>query len=347
MLPTVLVVGGTGAQGGAVVRLLSESGRYMVQVPTRNAKSSQAKAMAHLQNVSVVEADIFNEDDLMRLFNKKDMCFININGFAIGEKNEIYWSIRMHNIAQFCGVKHFVYGSLDYGSKKAGFDPKYRCGHFDGKGIFADFLASQSTSPMNWSVVISGPYMETLGEIFKPRKDEHGFYVFALPLADGAIPLICLDDLAAYVLWMFDNPEKSRGLTLSVSTQHASGEDIAHALASVSGKPARYEDVDLEEFLTESWKSLPDGAETKIGSSFAPNDPTLMTYRQNFRGWWNIFRASAGNKGLLTRDYQQLDEILPNRIKSVAEWIKISGYTGEAQSVLKDRADRAEASERG
>ncbi|KAJ8099481.1 hypothetical protein POJ06DRAFT_135715 [Lipomyces tetrasporus] len=340
MLPTVLVVGGTGAQGSAIVRLLSESGRYSVQVPTRNAKSPQAKELADLQNVSVVEADIFSEADLMRLFSKIDMCFINTNGFAIGEKNEIYWSIRMHNIARFCGVKHFVYGSLDYASKKVGFDPKYRCGHMEGKGIFADFLASQSTSPMNWSIVNSGPYMETLSEIFKPRKDESGVYVFALPLADGALPLICLNDLAAYALWMLDNPEKCRGLSLAVSTQHASGEDIVKAFTSVTGKPARYEDVELEEYLTESWKSLPNGAETKIGESFAPNDPTLMTYRQNFRGWWNLFRASGGNKGLLTRDYHQLDEILPTRIKSVAEWIEKSGYTGEAQFVLKDRSDR-------
>ncbi|KAK9489948.1 hypothetical protein V1508DRAFT_361072 [Lipomyces doorenjongii] len=340
MLPTVLVVGGTGAQGAVVVRLLSESRRYAVKVPTRSTASSQAMALTDLENVRLIEADVYNEGDLMRLFTNIDMCYINTNGFAIGEKNEIYWSIRMHNIARFCGVKHFVYGGLEYGSKKVGFDPKYRCSHVEGKGKFADFLASQSASPMNWSVLCSGPYMETLSEMFKPRKDESGSYVFEYPLADGAIPLICLKDLAAYALWMFDNPEKCRALNLAVATQHASGEDIAKAFTSVTGKPARYEDVDLEEYLTKSWKDLPNGAETKIGVNFAPNDPTLMTYRENFRGWWNLFRASAGNKGLLTRDYQQLDEILPTRIKTVAEWMKKSSYTGEPQSILKDRVDR-------
>jgi len=32
------------------------------------------------------------------------------------------------------GIKFFVWGNLDYGYKKADYDPKFRCAHYDGKG---------------------------------------------------------------------------------------------------------------------------------------------------------------------------------------------------------------------
>ena len=78
-----------------------------------------------------MEGNCFNEADLLRAFEGIDSCFVKTDGFAVGEKSEIYWSIRIYEIAAFAGVKHFVYGVLDYCSRKAGFDPKYRCHHYD------------------------------------------------------------------------------------------------------------------------------------------------------------------------------------------------------------------------
>jgi uncharacterized protein YbjT (DUF2867 family) len=133
MSTTCLVIGGTGAQGAAVVRALDSDGKYKIMVMTRNASSTHAQELRS-PNVSFIEGNCFNEADLQKAFKGVDSCFVNTDGFAIGEKSEIYWSIRIYEIAVFAGVKHFVYGGLDYCSRKAGFDPKYRCGHYDGKG---------------------------------------------------------------------------------------------------------------------------------------------------------------------------------------------------------------------
>lgn len=48
--------------------------------------------------------------------------------------SEIYWGMRCYELAREAGVKFYVLGNLDYGLKKGGYDPKYRCGHYDGKG---------------------------------------------------------------------------------------------------------------------------------------------------------------------------------------------------------------------
>jgi NAD(P)-dependent dehydrogenase (short-subunit alcohol dehydrogenase family) len=133
-MPTsCLVIGGTGAQGAAVVRALALSGKYTVKVLTRDVSSSHAQEL-RAPTVSLIEGDCFNEADLSRAFEGIESCFVNTNGFAVGEKSEIYWGIRIYEIAVFAGVRHFVYGGLDYCSRKAGFNPKYRCHHYDAKG---------------------------------------------------------------------------------------------------------------------------------------------------------------------------------------------------------------------
>ncbi len=42
-----------------------------------------------------------------------------------------------------------------------------------------------------------------------------------------------------------------------------------------------------------------------------------MSFRDNFTGFWNIWKH-----GIITRDYALLDEIHPNRIRSAEEWFR-------------------------
>jgi NAD(P)-dependent dehydrogenase (short-subunit alcohol dehydrogenase family) len=135
--PTVLVIGGTGAQGGAVVRVLASSGAYNVKILTRNTESAAAKEYAALPDVSLIAGDASNEHDILRAFQGVNATFVNTNGFAIGEKAEIYWGIRTFELALVAGVKHFVWGGLEYGYKLGHYDPKFRVGHLDGKGKVA------------------------------------------------------------------------------------------------------------------------------------------------------------------------------------------------------------------
>jgi hypothetical protein len=76
-----------------------------------------------------------NEADLRRAFNGVTNAFVNTNGFAIGEKSEIYWGMRIYEIAkETTTMRHYVWSNLDYGLKLGGYNEKYKCGHYDGKG---------------------------------------------------------------------------------------------------------------------------------------------------------------------------------------------------------------------
>lgn len=47
-----------------------------------------------------------------------------------------------------------------------------------------------------------------------------------------------------------------------------------------------------------------------------------MTFKQNFSGFFNIWKFSGGNKGVIRRDYKLLDEIHPHRIRSAEEFFR-------------------------
>ena len=311
------------------VALAHDSG-YHVRVLTRSAASPESKELSSIPQVTIFEGDAYDEATLRKAFVGVEYVFANTNGFAIGEKAEIYWGIRLYELAREFGVKHFVYAGLEYASKLGNFDPKYRTGHLDGKGKVVDYLKSQPTKPMAWSVLTSCLYMEGLSEMLAPHPfpSDPGTLVFAVPLGDAKCPLIHLDDYGKYARWLFDNPDESNGMELHVATEDIAWKDLAAAFSEVTGKKAVYKDVTIDEYFQLGIFPNP---EAKIGSSGGrQEDSTLFSIRENFTGFWNTWKDE-----LTHRDYDLLDRILPTRVKSVKEWMVKTGYTGELQSVLK------------
>jgi hypothetical protein len=272
---------------------------------------------------------------LRAAFKGVDLAFVNTNSFALGIRSEIYWGIRIFDIAIESGVKHYVWSSLPNALELSGYDENYRVGHFEGKTKVTEWMRSQPQERMNWSVLTTGPYIDMLHELLRPVK-EGDEWVFKLPVADGAIPFVALEDIGASVKWILDHPEKSVGRNLHIAVEHASGEGIARAFTAVTGQPARYENISKEEWLEKDTVG-PHGF--KLGAQNPDNNPddsTLLTIGQNFGNWWNVYQKSGGNKGILRVDYELLDKLLPNRLKSVEEWMRRENYTGERRKVIQD-----------
>jgi len=179
--------------------------------------------------------------------------------------------------------------------------------------------------------------MEMLSEALVPSVDAaSGLYSFNLPLGDGAVPFVHLDDFGRYVDWIFSNPKESAGMDLGISTSHVSGQEIAAAFTGIAGKDAVYNDIPASAWSSIAFQGLPEGHNTKVGYTVG-QDPTALnqTYAENFGNWWNLYKASADNSGLIKRDYQQLDSILPSRVRSVGEWMEKAGYDGKRVQLLK------------
>jgi hypothetical protein len=321
----VFVVGGTGAQGIPIIKSLVRDRKYTCRVLTRDQNSDRAKALLALGNVELVTGTFASEPDLRAGFRGCDGAFVNIDGFNCGEKTETFWAIRAYELAIEEGIRFFVYGNLDYVYKKAGYDPKFRTGHYDGKGRIGEWILDQNQANrdrMGAAVFTTGPYMEmtiALGSPMMPTVED-GVVTWRVPLGDGAVVHVSLEDCGTYVRWLFDNPDRSNGMDLEVAIDHIHYADMARAFEKVTGHPAQYIDTDIETFWREGTQSR--FADQRSAYNADPGDPATMTFRQNFTGFWNMWKHSGGNKGVIRRNYKLLDEIHPTRIKTAEEWFR-------------------------
>ncbi|KAH7219661.1 hypothetical protein DER44DRAFT_805522 [Fusarium oxysporum] len=332
MARRIFVIGATGAQGLPVCRGLTKDGAYSLKVLTRDVNSQRAKQLAELGDVEFIEGSFANEDNLRKGYEGCWGAFVNIDGFNTGEKTETYWTIRAYELAIESGIKLFVFGNLDYGYKKSGYDPKFRCGHYDGKGRMAEWMLSQRKAhSMGTAIFTTGPYIEmavSAQTVMTPRIVD-GVVTWAVPLADGAIPHVALDDCEHYARWLFDNPERSDGLDLEVAIDHITYHDLAQAFQKVTGKPAQFIDIPLATYFDH----LPLKGTVPAGYNADPNDPATMTIVQNFTGFWNMWRNSGGNKGVIKRDYKLLDEIHPSRIRTAEDFFRKEEEKRKAQGL--------------
>lgn len=197
---------------------------------------------------------------------------------------------------------------------------------------------------MGAAIFTTGPYIQmTLGKS-TPMSPvvEDGVVVWRVPLGQvsgtsetslallifeqGAVPHVSLEDCAYYVRWLFDHQSQSNGIDLEVAIEHVDYHELAKAFTAVTGKPAKYIDTDLETY----WKTGPlsAGASRPAGYNADVNDLATLTMQENFTGFWNLWKYSGGNKGVVKRDYALLDRIHPNRIKSAEEWFRLDDERG-------------------
>ncbi|KAM3065489.1 hypothetical protein ACMFMF_010976 [Clarireedia jacksonii] len=315
----IFIIGGTGAQGIPVIKALVGDKKYQVRVLTRDPNSARAKELLSFGNIELFEGTFADEEVLRKGYQGCDGAFVNIDGFNTGEKTEIFWAIRCYEIAIQEGIKFFVYGNLDYALKKSGYDERVRAGHYDGKGRIGEWILFQNQSNkdrMGAALFTTGPYIEmaiTARTIMTPRIED-GVVTWRVPLGDGAVSHVSLEDCGPYVRWLFDNTNRSNGMDLEVAIDEIPYDALAAAFEKVTGNPARYINTDLDTYF----KAIGPLADSPAGINADPNDKSTMTFKQNFTGFWNVWKYRTLGK----RNYKLLDEIHPERIKSAEEFFR-------------------------
>src|SRR5262249_4827345 len=135
----VLVIGGTGAQGHAVVKALVEPisdgapSPYTVRILTRNPDHPKVKAEFNHPNIELVQGSFTDLAKVERAL--EGVWGAYTDGFTVGEQAEAYYGLRIFEFAACVPtLKQYVWSNLDYGLKKGDYCPEYHCGHYDGKG---------------------------------------------------------------------------------------------------------------------------------------------------------------------------------------------------------------------
>jgi len=119
-----------------------------------------------------------------------------------------------------------------------------------------------------------------------------------------------------------------------VATDEVSFDDITRAFTEVTGKKASHTYIKPDDYfpVAEPYPNAP--ANWAAGPS-ATRDESTMTWRENFTAWWKYWGGGYGQK----RDFALLDRIHPNRIKSLADWMRKVEYDGKRKDILKGAED--------
>jgi uncharacterized protein YbjT (DUF2867 family) len=110
---------------------------------------------------------------------------------------------------------------------------------------------------------------------------EDGVVTWRVPLGEGAVPHVALEDCGYYVRWLFDHPQLANGMDLEVAIDHMTYANLAAAFEQVTGHPAQYIDTDLDTYWNGPLKGI---ADTPAGYNADPNDKSTMSFRDNFTG---------------------------------------------------------------
>src|SRR5262249_11060215 len=130
----ILVIGGTGAQGQAVVKALVEPSSegadppYTVRILTRNHDHTQSNTDFNHPNSELVQGSFTDLAKVERGLKGVWGAYINTDGFTVGEQAETYYGLRIFELAaRVPTLLHYVWSNLDYGLKKGGYRPEYHC----------------------------------------------------------------------------------------------------------------------------------------------------------------------------------------------------------------------------
>lgn len=124
---TIVVLGATGQQGGAVARALAADGRWTLRALSRNPASDGARRLA-AQGFDVVAADMDDPASLEAAFKGAHGVF-SVQGTDQGGEIETRRGIAVADAAVAAGVAHFIYASVGGADRASGvphFESKWR-----------------------------------------------------------------------------------------------------------------------------------------------------------------------------------------------------------------------------
>ncbi|MEW2173305.1 NmrA/HSCARG family protein [Streptomyces sp. NPDC007027] len=232
---TIMVLGGTGRQGGAVARELLRRG-HAVRALVRDPAKEEARALAEAGAV-LVRGDLDDEASLAAAMDGVHGVF-SVQTFRGpgGCEAEERQGRAVADAAVRAGVKHFVYSSV------GGADRDTRVPHFESKLRIEEYLRS-----LDLPLTVLRPVMfhDILLDIAPRRVQDE--LVLAMWLDPGtSVQLIATSDIGVFAADAFEDPEGWLGRTVEIAGDDLTGPQMAAAFEAVSGIPTRFQQLPIE-----------------------------------------------------------------------------------------------------
>jgi uncharacterized protein YbjT (DUF2867 family) len=228
---TVVVTGGTGKQGGAVVKSLLERG-HKVRAITRKTDSAKAKELANA-GVTVVRASLEDTAALTKALDGVTSFFAMTTPFEGGTQAETRAGISAADAAKAAGV-HLVFTSVGSADRQTGIP------HFDSKYEVEEHIAKIG---IRATVLAPTYFMENL--YFGKEQLAKGIYAAPLPPA-RPLAQVAVADIGAVAVRLLEDPGRFAGRRFDIAGDELTGNDVCAILSRVTGHPIAYFQVPMD-----------------------------------------------------------------------------------------------------
>jgi uncharacterized protein YbjT (DUF2867 family) len=227
----VVVTGGTGSQGGAVVKGLLERG-HAVRVVTRNTDSAKARELARA-GVTLVRASLEDTAALTKALEGATSLFAMTTPFGEGTQAETRQGVSAADAAKAAGV-HLVFTSVGAANQETGIP------HFDSKYEIEKHIA---TIGARATILAPVYFMENL--YFGKEQLAKGIYASPLPPA-RKLAQVAVADIGAVAVRLLEEPGRFAGRRFDLASDELTGNDVVAILSRVTGRPFTYFQVPLD-----------------------------------------------------------------------------------------------------
>lgn len=227
----VLVAGGTGKQGGAVVKSLLERG-HKVRSITRSTDSAKAKELADA-GVTLVCASLEDTTALTKALEGATSLFAMTTPYEAGADAETRQGVSAADAAKAAGV-HLVFTSAGSANRQTGIP------HFESKRKVEDHIAKIGALA---TVLAPVYFMENL--YFGNEQLAKGVYATPLP-PTRRLAQVAVADIGAVAVRLLEDPGRFVGKRFDLGGDELTGDDVVAILSRVTGRPFTYFQVPLD-----------------------------------------------------------------------------------------------------
>ena len=282
---TVLVIGATGQQGGAVARHLLRDG-WEVRALVRNPNKEEARALRK-QGAQLVQGDLYDRASLAAALRGAYGVFSVQNYWLpdVGYEGEIKQGKLLADLAKEATIQHFVYTSV--GAAHRGLGQK----HFESKWIVEGYIKELG---LEHTIVRPAAFMNNLE--WSRAEISNGVLRSWGVRQDKRTQLIAVEDIGAIVAIVFSNRPEYLGQTLEIAGDELTEAEQAKAFSTVVGRHIEVVRPEKLEGDTQGEEQLA-GIRFFNGEAYTANiaavrriHPGLRTLEQYLRetGWENL-----------------------------------------------------------
>ncbi|KAE9409156.1 NmrA family protein [Gymnopus androsaceus JB14] len=292
MSKIIAVTGATGQQGSSVINFLlrEPAGTFTIRAITRNPESPAAKALS-AKGIEVVQANLSSLEQVTSAFSGAWGVFGLTQFYEHGYDAEQLHGNNIVEAAKAANVKHIVWSTVE--------GREGECAAISWKSkAQIEHLVIASEIPYTF-VYIPMYYENFWTSFFAPAYDqEKGFNWSVGFLHDVPIFAFSVEDLGAWVVPAFREPESWTGKKVKIVVEYLTLHDLASQFSEVTGEKAslaveltreqfedsRYVDHPAAELMYLSWEYvIRAGPESGVRSK----EQTLSIYPQakTYREW--------------------------------------------------------------